>query len=225
MPSTTPARNESGDGIPRRAVTADRGSLLKCLLAKGARLFCVARRSRACSGADSNSSRSELSWRVRQRVLRDYHAANLATARAVSEELVRAGFNIGDVPYGYRAHRVRMQPPGRRPRWRIRLAIEPVEASTVRMIFLWCGEDRLSLTEIRRRLAVSRYPAPLDLDFGSPACGRWRSCRSGRADQSTADKRRPGYRARRHSPRHRTAQHPPSRTDAPKQVTRTAHIR
>lgn len=169
MPSTTPADDESGTdsaGIPRWAATAGRDSLLTCLAAKGAQLFRVARRSRVPSETDTNSGGPRLSWDIRQHVLRDYHVANLATARAASEDLVRAGFNTGDVPYGYRAHRVRVTPPGRRPRWRTRLAIEPVEASTVRMIFLWRGEDRLPLTEIQRRLTVSRYPAPLDPDTG-----------------------------------------------------------
>jgi hypothetical protein len=46
--------------------------------------------------------------------------------------------------------------------------MEPVEASTVRMIFVWRGEDRLPTTEIRRRLAASRYPAPLDPETGQP---------------------------------------------------------
>ena len=174
MPATTPAHDESGTdsaGIPRWAATAGRDSLLTCLAANCARLFRVTRRSRARSGTDPNSGWPQPSWKIRQHVLRDYHAANLATARAVSEELVRAGFNTGDVPYGYRAHRVRVQPPRRRPRWRTRLGIEPVEASTVRMIFLWRGEDRLPLWEIRRRLTVSRYPAPLDPNTGQP--GVW----------------------------------------------------
>ncbi|MBV9844316.1 MAG: recombinase family protein [Kutzneria sp.] len=162
MPSNTTARDESGDGIPRWAATAGRHTFWQRLTATGARLF--------CSAADPNKE-AEPSWRVRQHVLRDYHATNLAAARTVSEELVRAGFNTGDVPYGYRARRVRVTPAGRRPRWRTRLLIEPVEASTVRMIFLWRGEDRLSTTEIRRRLAVSRYPAPLDPETGEP--GVW----------------------------------------------------
>lgn len=151
--------------------TTGRDALLTCLAASGARLFRVTRRSRIHSGIDPNSGGPQRSWKVRQDVLREYHAANLAAARAASEEMVRAGFNTGDVPYGYRAHRVRVTPAGRRLRWRTRLAIEPVEASTVRMIFLWRGGDRLPLTEIRRRLTMSRYPAPLDPDTGQP--GVW----------------------------------------------------
>jgi hypothetical protein len=161
MPSNTTAQDESGDRIPRWAATAGQHTLGQRLTALGARLF----RSRA----DANSDEAELSWRVQQVVLRDYHATNLATARTASEELVRAGFNTGDVPYGYRARRVQVTPTGRRARWRTRLVIEPVEASTVRMIFMWRGEDRLPTTEIRRRLAASRYPAPLDPETGQPS--------------------------------------------------------
>lgn len=99
-------------------------------------------------------------WSVRQRVLREYHAGNLAQARRTSEEMVRAGFNTGAVPYGYRTQRVRVAPAGRRPRWRTRLVIEPVEA-----------EDGLAITAIRQRLVVARYLAPLDPETEQP--GVW----------------------------------------------------
>jgi hypothetical protein len=108
---------------------------------------------------------------VRHRVLRDYHADSVAEARRASEALVRAGFNTGTVPYGYRARRVRIAPAGRRARWRTRLVIEPVEAAAVKMIFTWRGEDGLSLAAIRERLLAARYPAPLDPETGQP--GVW----------------------------------------------------
>jgi hypothetical protein len=139
-------------------------SLTKRFAAKGARLFCSTRRTRLSMGTPRLT-------RVRHPVLRAYHAENLAKARAASEELVRVGFNTGDVPYGYRAHRVRVRPPGRRPRWRTRLTVEPVEASTVRMIFVWRVEDRLPVREIQRRLGASRYPVPLDPETGE--AGAW----------------------------------------------------
>jgi Recombinase len=94
-------------------------------------------------------------WSVRQRVLREYHAGNPAQARRASEEMVRAGFNTGAMPYGYRAQRVRVAPAGRRPRWRTRLVIEPVEA-----------EDGLAITAIRQRHVAARYLAPLDPETG-----------------------------------------------------------
>ena len=138
--------------------------LIKRFAAKGARLFCSARRSRFITGTPRLAP-------VRHPVLRAYHAENLAQARAASEELVRAGFHTGDVPDGYRAHRVPVCPPGRRPRWWTRLTIEPVEASTVPMVFTWRGGERLPVREIQRRLTASRYPAPLDPDTGQ--AGAW----------------------------------------------------
>jgi hypothetical protein len=160
MPSNTATHDESGDRIPRWAATAGHHTLGQRLTAAGARLF----RSRA----HANNDEAELPWSDRRLVMSDYHATNLATARTASEELVRAGFNTGNVPYGYRAHRVQVTPAGGRARWRTRLVLEPVEASTVRMIFVWRGEDRLPTKEIRRRLAASRYPAPLNPETGQP---------------------------------------------------------
>ncbi|MBE1468196.1 hypothetical protein [Kibdelosporangium phytohabitans] len=133
-------------------MTADHQTFGQRLKAMGSRLL--------GSVTEPETGKATPSRRVRQHVLRDYHAANLAAARTASEELVRAGFNTGDVPYGYRAQRIRITPAGRRPRWRTRLLIEPVEASTVRMIFLWRGEDRLSTREIRHRVPLPRAVAP-----------------------------------------------------------------
>jgi Recombinase len=83
--------------------------------------------------------------------------------------MVRAGFNTGAVPYGYRARRVRVAPTGRRPRWRTRLVIEPIEAATVKMIFTWRGEEDLTVPAIRQRLTTARYPAPLDPHNAQPS--------------------------------------------------------
>lgn len=99
---------------------------------------------------------------------RSGHDGQLASARSGSEDLVRAGYNTGAVPYGYRPHRVRVIPPGRRPRWRVRLVIEPAEAATVKMIFAWRGEDGLTIAAIRQRLLAARYPSPLDAHTGQP---------------------------------------------------------
>ncbi|MFB9691047.1 recombinase family protein [Amycolatopsis plumensis] len=163
MPPNNTARGESGDRISHWAATAGRQTFGQRLAAMGVRLF--------GSATEPDNGEATPSWRVRQHVLRDYHAANLAAARSASEDLVRVGFNSGDVPYGYHTRRVRVNPEGRRPRWRTRLLIEPVEASTARMIFVWRGEERLSTLEIRRRLTASRYPAPLDPETGEP--GAW----------------------------------------------------
>lgn len=168
MCPNVPTPHESSDRSARCSGAAGPDTFRRRLATGAARLFRTTRRPCPRSTTDPHSGAGEPSRPVRQHVLRDYHAANLATARAGSEVLVRAGFNTGQVPYGYRAQRVRVTPAGRRPRWRTRLTIEPVEAATVRMIFAWRGEDRLSATQIRRRLAASRYPAPLDPATGQP---------------------------------------------------------
>jgi hypothetical protein len=41
------------------------------------------------------------------------------------------------------------------------LAIEPIEAATVAMMFSWRTRDELGLTEIARRLNAARYPRPV----------------------------------------------------------------
>lgn len=168
MCSNVATPHESRDGRARCADAAGPDTLRGRLATGAARLFRTTRRPLRRWTTDPNSSAGQPSWPGRQHVLRDYHAANLAAARAGSEDLVRAGFNTGEVPYGYRAHRVQVTPAGRRPRWRTRLTIEPVEAATVRMIFVWRGEDRLSVPQIRSRLGASRYPAPLDPATGQP---------------------------------------------------------
>ncbi|MEC3974969.1 recombinase family protein [Amycolatopsis sp. H20-H5] len=163
--------NTNQDGVPRWAATAGRRSLAQRVAARGARLFCPSKRPPTDRDSSPTTDSADVRWAVRQRVLREYHTATLAQARRGSEELVRAGFNTGDVPYGYRAQRVEVTPTGRRARWRNRLVMEPVEAATVRMIFVWRGTDRLPTKEIRRRLAASRYPAPLHPETGQP--GAW----------------------------------------------------
>ena len=109
-----------------------------------------------------------MTWPVRQHVLHEYHSINLAHARRATEELVRAGFNTGPVPYGYRPQPVQVCAPGRPARWRTRLVIEPVEATVVKMIFTWWVQDQLSTAQIRTRLTDSRYPPPLDPTTGHP---------------------------------------------------------
>ncbi|RSM34348.1 recombinase [Amycolatopsis balhimycina DSM 5908] len=159
MPSNNTAREESGDRISHWAATAGRLTFGQRLAAMGARLF--------GSATEPDNGEAIPSWGVRQYVLRGYHAANLAAACSTSEELVRAGSNSGDVPYGYRARRVRVNPEGRRPRWRTRLLMEPVEASTVRMIFVWrAGEPGAwTVATVRANLRNPKY-------FGRQVWGR-----------------------------------------------------
>jgi hypothetical protein len=163
--------NTNQNGVPRWAATAGHRSLAQRVATHGARLVGSAKQQSTVGKGGSADESLEVPWTIRRRVLSEYYAATLAQARRGAEELVRAGFNTGDVPYGYRAQRVQVTPAGGRARWRTRLVIEPVEAATVRMIFVWRGTDRLPTTEIRRRLAASRYPAPLEPEAGQP--GMW----------------------------------------------------
>ena len=89
-------------------------------------------------------------------------------APAPAAAWVRAGWNTGGVPYGYRARHVLVTPTHGRPRWRSHLVIEPVEAATVALIFTWRAVDHLSTTEIAQRLNAARYPQPLDPITGQP---------------------------------------------------------
>jgi hypothetical protein len=137
----------------------------------------TARSLRAALHAPSATSHTELPQAVkvpraiRQRVLRDYHTANLDHARRACEELVRDGCNTGPVPYGYQPQRIRIAPHGGRARWRVRLVLDPLEAPTVTRVFTWRVRDRLPITEIRRRLTGLRYPAPRDPHTGQR--GSW----------------------------------------------------
>lgn len=160
--------HERDGEVPRWAATAGRRGRARRWVV---RLGLSPRRRPAANTARPDVTASDVPWPLRQRVLRDDHAATRAEARRMSEQMVRAGFNTGTVPYGYRAQRIQVTPAGKRPRWRTRLVIEPVEATTVKMIFTWRGEDGLTITAIRQRLLSARYPAPLHPQTGQP--GEW----------------------------------------------------
>ncbi|RJQ87222.1 recombinase family protein [Amycolatopsis panacis] len=153
---TTDGRHERDGEIPRWAATAGKHTLRAPRWVS--RLFRPDHR--ATDDSEPQVPPPDVSGPIRHRVRREYRAATLAKARRISEQWVHAGFNTGTVPYGYRAQRVRITPGQRRARWRTLLVIEPAEAATVKMIFTWRGEDRLSVTAIRQRLAP---------DTGQPA--------------------------------------------------------
>lgn len=161
-------RPDPNNNIHRRAATGGPGRWPRRLTA---RLFGAPRPGHTDDTHAPQATASDVPQPIRHQVLRDYHAVNLSHARHASEELVRTGFNTGAVPYGYRAQRVQVTPAGRRPRWRTRVVIEPVEAAVVKTIFVWRGEDRLTIAEILQRLTGARYPAPLDPETGHP--GIW----------------------------------------------------
>lgn len=103
-------------------------------------------------------------------VLRDYHATTLAAARRSAEELVRAGWHTGPVPYGYLPACVRISPHGRRPRHRTRLIVNRIEALVVQLIFLWRVYLEFDIDAITRGLLhrPRSSPGPVDPETGLP---------------------------------------------------------
>jgi hypothetical protein len=168
MPANTTAHDDSCDHIPGWAAIVRPHRFRAPGWAS--RLFCPRHR-RADTPSAATTAAFAVPSTVRQQVLREYHAVNNADARRASAEMVLAGFNTGTVPYGYRSQRVRVAPTERRPRWRTRLVIEPVEAATVKMIFVWRGVDGTTVTAIRQRLVAARYPVPLGSETAHP--GVW----------------------------------------------------
>lgn len=97
--------------------------------------------------------------RREQRVVAAYHAETTRRSRARTVELVLAGYNVGRVPYGYRPQRTALPIARDRAEGTV-LAVEPIEAATVAMVFSWRTRDHLGLAEIARRLNTARYPRP-----------------------------------------------------------------
>ncbi|MEX5637700.1 hypothetical protein AB1460_35255, partial [Parafrankia sp. FMc2] len=80
----------------------------------------------------------------RARLLARHHAWTTERARQAQIDLVRAGYHLGPVPFGYRAHRVTVSDANGVMRRRVRLVIDPASAATVGMIYRWRIEDRLN---------------------------------------------------------------------------------
>jgi hypothetical protein len=130
-------------------------------------------RARTTPTSEPNSTATTATTAPAERPSTPDHAAlnpdtNFVDAPAPAAAWVRAGWNTGGVPYGYRARRVLVTPVHGRPRWRSHLVIEPVEAATVAVIFTWRAVDHLTTTEIAQRLNAARYPQPLDPATGRP---------------------------------------------------------
>jgi hypothetical protein len=101
-------------------------------------------------------------------VLAAHHAETTRRARHALAELVRAGYQIGPPPYGYRTMRIRITDPTGHSKLRTILVPEWHTAAVVAQIFYWRAEQRLSFTAIARRLNSDppRYPTPTQF-------GRW----------------------------------------------------
>ncbi|WP_242424911.1 recombinase family protein, partial [Frankia sp. EI5c] len=102
------------------------------------------------------------------RLLAAHHAWTTERARQAQIDLVRAGYHLGPVPYGYFA--VRVLPPYGVQRRRVRLVIDPVPASIVAAIYRWRVDDRLSARAITTRLRGIEDLAltPVDTATGFP---------------------------------------------------------
>ncbi|MCE7011672.1 recombinase family protein [Kibdelosporangium philippinense] len=106
--------------------------------------------------------------RIQWAALAAHHVETTRRARQVMVELVRAGYQIGPPPYGYRALRVRVTDPTGHSKLRAVLVPDWQTAAVVTQIFSWRADHGLTFTAIAARLNSDprQYPAP------SPT-GRW----------------------------------------------------
>ncbi|WP_322779748.1 recombinase family protein [Frankia sp. Cas4] len=114
------------------------------------------------------------------RLLAAHHAWTTERARVAQIDLVRAGFHLGPVPFGYLPHRVTVLDPDGQPRRRVRLVLDPAPAAVVATIFRWRVDDRLTPSSIATRL---RSVQDLYFDVADPATGvprPWTSTAIGR---------------------------------------------
>jgi hypothetical protein len=101
--------------------------------------------------------------RVQRAVIALHHAETTRRARQAVIELVRAGYQIGPPPYGYRILRIRVAGPNGRSKLRAVLVPDGKTGAAVTQIFRWRADDRLSFPVIAGRLNSDprQYPAPL----------------------------------------------------------------
>ncbi|RSM65002.1 hypothetical protein DMH04_50030 [Kibdelosporangium aridum] len=124
------------------------------------------------NGADNQTGDRELldarRNRIQRAALAAHHAETTRRARAAMVEIVRAGYQIGPPPYGYRALRIRVITPNGRSKLRAVLVPDWQTAAVVRQIFIWRADHRLKFAVIAARLNSDprQYPAPVP-------SGRW----------------------------------------------------
>ncbi|WP_239394193.1 recombinase family protein [Frankia sp. CiP3] len=114
------------------------------------------------------------------RLLAAHHTWTTERARQAQIDLVRAGFHLGPVPFGYQPHRVTVLDPDGQPRRRVRLAVDPGPAAVVATVYRWRVDDRLSPSSIATRLSSLQdlFFIPLDPSSGIPR--PWTSTAIGR---------------------------------------------
>ena len=112
------------------------------------------------TGADE--LRDAHGYRIQWAVLAAHHAETTRRSRQAMVELVRAGYQIGPPPYGYRALRIRVTDPTGHSKLRAVLVPDWRTAAVVKQIFSWRVDHGLKFAAIARRLNsdLRQYPAP-----------------------------------------------------------------
>ena len=92
-----------------------------------------------------------------------HHAETTRRARAAMVDIVRAGYQIGPPPYGYRALRIRVTDPTGHSKLRAVLVPDWQTAAVVKQIFIWRADHGLKFAVIAARLNSDpgQYPAPV----------------------------------------------------------------
>lgn len=81
-----------------------------------------------------------------------YHATNARRSREATAAAIRAGYNVGPAPFGYRSIRLSVTTPTGLTTYRIGLVPDPTEAATVVAMFDWRVHEGLSYADIAARL-------------------------------------------------------------------------
>ncbi|NRN69239.1 Recombinase [Kibdelosporangium sp. 4NS15] len=100
--------------------------------------------------------------RIQWAALSAHHAETTRRARQAMVELVRAGYQIGPPPYGYRALRIRVTDPSGHSRLRAVLVPDWQTTAAVKQVFTWRADHGLTFAVIAARLNSDprQYPPP-----------------------------------------------------------------
>jgi hypothetical protein len=112
--------------------------------------------------------------RIQAAVLAAHHAETAQRSRRAMAELVRAGYQIGPAPYGYRTLRIRVTDATGHGRFRVVLVPDWHTAAVVTQIFYWRADHGLAFRAIARRLNAEprRYPSPSGDGLWTPGAVR-----------------------------------------------------
>ncbi|GLZ30828.1 hypothetical protein Lesp02_30170 [Lentzea sp. NBRC 105346] len=101
--------------------------------------------------------------RIQWAVLSAHHAETTFRAHQAMVDIVRAGYQIGPPPYGYRALRIRVTAPSGHSKLRAVLVPDWQTAAVVKQIFSWRADHGLKFAVIAARLNSDprQYPPPM----------------------------------------------------------------